>query len=403
MSEEHFQRVSPLESRLLLAKMEIDDDDQDVVLVSVEISNESAIPVGGLEIFIQTSDKRKVESEEGITSLGPGLTRKFTFEFPLESGNWTFMIRSGSISLDLGPYDADFCFEADEGRVVKNSIGAGLFSNAFGEDLGDFGNIEERGIIDSSEIKMTSYFGENAAGGATAISVGKAPEVEDDEVRTPPWKSNDLLLSTPPPVQENDLALTSVEANLVEQTSQPVAEQETNSSDLLSFSKSLDSPDTDSSKQTIEDAPSSVITASTPPPLPIKTEVETVESSEDNETVETVEKPSSPPSGPPSAKPSSPPSGPPSGPPSAKPSSPPSGPPSGPPSAKPSSSPSGPPSGPPSAKPSSPPSGPPSGPPSAKPSSPPSGPPSGPPSKGPKKPPKGPLILKNLLGRRCEY
>ncbi|MBT05077.1 MAG: hypothetical protein CMA92_04850 [Euryarchaeota archaeon] len=331
MSEEHFQRVSPLESRLLLAKMEIDDDDQDVVLVSVEISNESAIPVGGLEIFIQTSDKRKVESEEGITSLGPGLTRKFTFEFPLESGNWTFMIRSGSISLDLGPYDADFCFEAEEGRVVKNSIGAGLFSNAFGEDLGDFGNIEERGIIDSSEIKMTSYFGENAAGGATAISVGKAPEVEDDEVRTPPWKSNDPLLSTPPPVQENDLALNSVEPNIVEQTSQPVVEQETNSSDLLSFSKSLDSPNTDSSQQTVEDAPSSVITASTPPPLPIKTEIETVESSEDNEAVETVEKPSSPPSsppsGPPSAKPSSPPSGPPSGPPSKGPKKPPKGPP----------------------------------------------------------------------------
>ena len=84
MSEEHIQRVSPLESRLLLAKMEIDDDDQDVVFVSIEISNEASIPVGGLDIFIQTNDKRKVESHEGISSIGPGLTRKFTFEFPLE-------------------------------------------------------------------------------------------------------------------------------------------------------------------------------------------------------------------------------------------------------------------------------------------------------------------------------
>ena len=200
MSEEHFQRVSPLESRLLLAKMEIDDDDQDVVLVSVEVSNESAIPVVGLDIFIQTSDKRKVESEEGITSLGPGLTRKFTFEFPLKNGNWTFMIRSGNISLDLGPYDADFTFEADDGRVVKNSIGAGLFSNAFGDDLGDFGNVEERGIIDSSEIKMTSYFGENAAGGATAITVGNAPQIEDEDLRTPQRKAKDPLLSAPIPL-----------------------------------------------------------------------------------------------------------------------------------------------------------------------------------------------------------
>ena len=43
MSEEHIQRVSPLESRLLLAKMEIDDDDKDVVFLSIEISNEESI------------------------------------------------------------------------------------------------------------------------------------------------------------------------------------------------------------------------------------------------------------------------------------------------------------------------------------------------------------------------
>ena len=120
MSEEHIQRVAPLECRLLLSKMEIDDDDQDVVFASVEISNEASIPVGGLDIFIQTSDKRKVESQEGISSLGPGLTRKFTFEFPLEKGDWTFMIRSSSITLDMGPYDFDFTYEADKSRVTKS-------------------------------------------------------------------------------------------------------------------------------------------------------------------------------------------------------------------------------------------------------------------------------------------
>ena len=60
MSEEHFQRVSPLESQLLLAKMEIDDDDQDVVLVSVEVSNESAIPVGGLDISSKQAIKERL-------------------------------------------------------------------------------------------------------------------------------------------------------------------------------------------------------------------------------------------------------------------------------------------------------------------------------------------------------
>ena len=211
MSDEYIQRVAPLECRLLLSKMEIDDDDQDVVFASVEISNEASIPVGGLDIFIQTSDKRKVESDEGISSIGPGLTRKFTFEFPLENGDWTFMIRSNNITLDLGPYDFDFTFEADKDRVTKNSIGAGMFSNAFVSDLDDFGNVEERGIIDATEIKMTDYFGENSAGGATAISVGKAPEDtedEEDSARVPPWQSKYPLLSTPIPTTNLEPAST---------------------------------------------------------------------------------------------------------------------------------------------------------------------------------------------------
>ena len=352
MSEEHFQRVSPLECRLLLSKMEIDDDDQDVILVSIEVSNESAIPVGGLDIFIQTSDKRKVDSDEGITSLGPGLTRKFTFEFPLENGEWTFMIRSTSISLDLGPYDANFTFEAKEGRVVKNSIGAGLFSNAFGEDLGEFGNVEERGIIDSSEIKLTSYYGENAAGGATAISVGKAPKNEDEEIRTPPWKNNDSLLSSPLPTTPNNEVLMPTETSIIEQPSTPSEEQDPLSTDLLSFSKSLDSSSSIKSNQiTEEDTTATVITAATPPPLPINNDVVTNDSNEIQETVELLTPESSnPPSGPPSAKPSGPPSEPPSSPPSGPPSAKPSGPPSGPPSGTPNGSPKKPPKGPPKSK-----------------------------------------------------
>jgi hypothetical protein len=240
MSDEHIQRVAPLECRLLLSKMEIDDDDQDVVLASVEISNEASIPVGGLDIFIQTSDKRKVESDEGISSIGPGLTRKFTFEFPLEKGNWTFMIRSNGITLDLGPYEFDFTFEADKNRVTKNSIGAGMFSNAFVSDLDDFGNVEERGIIDATEVKMTDYFGENSAGGATAISVGKAqesPEDNSDSPRLPPWQSKDPLLSATAPTPKLEPApLVAAEELVNGELEQP----QSNSGDLLAFSKSLD-------------------------------------------------------------------------------------------------------------------------------------------------------------------
>ena len=360
MSDEHLTRASPIECRLISASMEIDDDDEDVIQVTVEISNEAAMPMGGLDIFIQTSDNKKVESSEGISSLGPGLTRKFTFEFPLQSGNWTFMLRSPTVEADLGPYDDDFTYQAEKGRVYNNAIGSGMFTDAFTSDLDDFGNVEERGLIDASSIKMTSYFGENSAGGSTAItaaSVSKGPESSEDAPRVPPWeRANDALLSTSVPNSLEPAKTTEVEVP---------------ASDLLAFSKQV----SDSSDISTE-VPA---TAETPPQLAVQTENTVVE-----EPVIASTPPSLPPSGPPSSPPSGPPSKPPTGPPSGPPNKPPSSPPSGPPSKPP----TGPPSGPPSSPPSGPPSKPPTGPPSGPPSSPPSGPPSRPPkSKKPTRPP----------------
>ena len=52
MSDEHFTRATPIECRLISASMEIDDDDEDVILVTVEISNEAAMPIGGLDLSL---------------------------------------------------------------------------------------------------------------------------------------------------------------------------------------------------------------------------------------------------------------------------------------------------------------------------------------------------------------
>ncbi len=350
MTEEHFIRAHPLECRLVSCVMEIDDDDDDVIQVSIDVSNEAAMPIGGLDIFIQTSDNRKVESMEGISSLGPGLTRRFTFEFPLQTGDWTFMLRSPSVKADLGPYEADFTFQAGKGRVYNNAIGSGMFNDAFTSDLEDFGNTEERGIIDSSSIKMTSYFGENSVGGSTAISVGNAP-VEDaapaDEPRIPPWeKAPDLLLSTP---------VTSSQEPVTEDAPPPAA-------DLLAFSKQVSQPKTE---------PNEVpITAATPPPLP----PEAVKPATTSEEISS-ESPIAPPSSPPTSLPTRTSTEPPRKPPSSPPKSPPT------------SSRSGPPRKPPSSPPSSPPANPPTGPPKKAQSSPPKGPPKGPPGKPPTGPP----------------
>ena len=123
MSDDHTVRTSSLEARLSSVQMDIDDDDEDVLFVTVDMTNEASIPLGGLDISVLTSDGKKVSSQSGISSLGPGLTRNFTFEFPLETGTWTFEVSGSGQKLSLGPFDAEFTFEADQGRSLGNSIG----------------------------------------------------------------------------------------------------------------------------------------------------------------------------------------------------------------------------------------------------------------------------------------
>ena len=97
----------------------------------------------------------------------------------------------GGQTLSMGPYEADFEFQADKGRVLGNAIGSTLFSGVFDDHLSDFGSTEERGIINPDSIIMTSYVGENMEGGGTKVILddGKRKKVEEDGPRTPPWET----------------------------------------------------------------------------------------------------------------------------------------------------------------------------------------------------------------------
>lgn len=214
MSDEHNTRTSSLEARLTSVKMEIDDDDEDVVFVTIDMTNESAMPVGGLSAYITTNKGTKIEPLTSITSLGPGLTRTFSFEFPLETGTWTYSVSGSGQNLSLGPYEADFAFEAEERRTFGNAIGSSLFSGAFDANLDAFGKVQEKELIDPKSVIMTAYHGENAAGGATKVKLGEAKAAKTDEEgpRTPPWataspaESNDPLsapLGQPDPARPN--------------------------------------------------------------------------------------------------------------------------------------------------------------------------------------------------------
>jgi len=367
MSDQHSQRAASLEARLTDVKMEIDDDDEDVILVMVNLTNEAAIPMGGLNITITTSDGQKVSPKEGITSLGPGVSRSFTFEFPLDNGQWTFATSGNGKNISLGPYEADFTYHEQAGRKLSNAMGSNLFTGAFTEHLGDFGNTEEKEIIDSSSIVLTTYHGENAEGGATKINVGEAAAIEseqEDSPRTPPWQTSDTVepvsdpLSTALKQPANEVRTPAWEKN--DATATTAANSPV---DLLSV---VAEP---------EVVPSLVSSAPTGPPAVPSKPAPTGPPAIPSKPAPARSSAPAPPSGPPSAIPSGPPGGPPSksptGPPSAAPTGPPSAPPSGPPSGPPSAAPSGPPSGPPAGPPAGPPSGPPAGTPSGSPSGPP--------------------------------
>ena len=158
-----------LQAEVINIKMDINDDDEDVIIATVSITNEAPVPMGGLEVAVVTNTGAKHLSQEGVTSLGPGIQRDWTFEFPLDSGEWTFVLNGSSSDIKMGPFAYDFEYSVTQGRKLASNIGSSLFSGAFDSDLGDFGNVKEREMIDSSKVVLTSYSAENSEGGDTLI------------------------------------------------------------------------------------------------------------------------------------------------------------------------------------------------------------------------------------------
>ena len=261
MSDDHSARAGSLQAHLTSVMMEIDDDDEDIIMVVVDVVNESAIPVGGLQAALVSDKGQRFEPVEGISSIGPGLTRQFKFEASISSGTWSFEFMGGGQTLSMGPYEADFEFQADKGRVLGNAIGSTLFSGVFDDHLSDFGSTEERGIINPDSIIMTSYVGENMEGGGTKVLTGEAAkQVEEDGPRTPPWAAS----STEP------TALTPLSSPVESPEPEPEPPTPPANDPLLSaLTPSAPSPPAQESESEPEPQPlPPVETAATPPALP---------------------------------------------------------------------------------------------------------------------------------------
>ena len=112
MSDEHNIVVGDLEIELISIQADINDDDEDILIVVTAITNESPMPQGDLDVYIETNSGSKCYSKEGITSLGPGLQRNWSFEFVLMSGNWSFHLNSNQGKGSMGPFSFYFEYNA---------------------------------------------------------------------------------------------------------------------------------------------------------------------------------------------------------------------------------------------------------------------------------------------------
>ena len=66
MSQEHSATVGSLSIVLQSVRMEIDDDDEDIIEVELSLTNESAMPIGGVEASITTSLGATVEPLQAL-------------------------------------------------------------------------------------------------------------------------------------------------------------------------------------------------------------------------------------------------------------------------------------------------------------------------------------------------
>ena len=185
-----------LQAEVVNIKMDINDDDEDVIIATVSITNEAPFPMGGLDVSVITNLGAKHYSKEGVTSLGPGIQRDWTFEFPLDSGEWTFVLNGSSEEIKMGPFAFDFEYSATQGRKLSSNIGSSLFTGAFDQSLGDFGKVRKRddrffkGCIDFIFRREFSWWRNFDQTNLDKLSTGLTSSSGDDAREAPILNAN---------------------------------------------------------------------------------------------------------------------------------------------------------------------------------------------------------------------
>ena len=119
------------------------------------------LPMGGLRAEFEPW--MVVPSNHNVRSRVSGLACNATYEwtFPPDGQSWIVTVEHPSVSgteiMELGPFSSDYEHTENRSLRTANSMGATVFEDAFAIQLGDFGNVSERELIDGATVELTEF------------------------------------------------------------------------------------------------------------------------------------------------------------------------------------------------------------------------------------------------------
>jgi hypothetical protein len=180
---------------------EIDDDDEDILEVTIDVVNDSSRDLWDINGDIRAMDGTHAHPRGAPSRIESGDSGELVFWVPADTGAWLFKIDyntdSGRGSVELGPFTNDMRIKAESkpehvpkkeksiGSVKSNSLDP--MASAFGTALQGFGDeVESHPIV---EIDVTSDDPMQAAFAGGIIESQQAPPTPETMTAVP---------STPP-------------------------------------------------------------------------------------------------------------------------------------------------------------------------------------------------------------
>ena len=161
---------------------EIDDDDEDILEVTIDVGNDSNRDLWDISGDIRAMDGTHAHPRGAPSRIESGDCGELIFWVPADTGAWLFKIDyntdSGRGSVELGPFTNDLRIiaEAKPERIPKTEKSSGKVSivssdpmaAAFGTALEDFGNEEEQPSVLAADLESDNPMQAAFAGGIIA-------------------------------------------------------------------------------------------------------------------------------------------------------------------------------------------------------------------------------------------